>query len=546
MSSSRPSPSSLAPRRVSFARIAEPLEVPDLLALQTASFKWLIGDEEWRASVEPGTLSGLEEILTEISPIKDFSDTMSLEFREPRLMDPPHSVEECKDKDMTYSAPLFVIAEFTNNETGEIKSQTVFMGDFPLMTPNGTFIINGTERVVVSQLVRSPGVYFERTVDKTSDRDVYGAKIIPGRGAWLEFEVDKRDQVGVRIDRKRRQPVTVLLRALGWDNARILERFEDFESIRVTLDKDHTTTQDEALIDIYRKLRPGEPPTRDAAETLLNNLYFNEKRYDLAKVGRYKVNKKLGVDLPLSQGTLTEDDIVAAIDYVVRLHRGDPGFETDDIDHFGNRRLRTVGELIQNQVRIGLSRMERVVRQRMTTQDVEAITPQTLINIRPVVASIKEFFGTSQLSQFMDQTNPLAGLTHKRRLSALGPGGLSRERAGFEVRDVHPSHYGRMCPIETPEGPNIGLIGSLSAFGRDGDDPVPRARRRQPRAHGREHAAPGRAAAPLRGAAGRHRDGAARGGRRRRRRGGREGRCGRGLHRRLHHDHGRRRHAADL
>ncbi|MDQ1684639.1 MAG: DNA-directed polymerase subunit beta [Frankiaceae bacterium] len=465
-SSARPSTASLAPRRVSFARIAEPLEVPDLLSLQTASFKWLIGDDEWRASVDPGTLSGLEEILSEISPIKDFSDTMSLEFREPKLMDPPHSVEECKDKDMTYSAPLFVIAEFTNNETGEIKSQTVFMGDFPLMTPNGTFIINGTERVVVSQLVRSPGVYFERTVDKTSDRDVYGAKIIPGRGAWLEFEVDKRDQVGVRIDRKRRQPVTVLLRALGWDNERIRERFADFDSISLTLDKDHTTTQDEALIDIYRKLRPGEPPTRDAAETLLNNLYFNEKRYDLAKVGRYKVNKKLGTEVAIGTGVLTEEDIVAAIDYVVRLHRGDAGYETDDIDHFGNRRLRTVGELIQNQVRIGLSRMERVVRERMTTQDVEAITPQTLINIRPVVASIKEFFGTSQLSQFMDQTNPLAGLTHKRRLSALGPGGLSRERAGFEVRDVHPSHYGRMCPIETPEGPNIGLIGSLSSFAR--------------------------------------------------------------------------------
>jgi DNA-directed RNA polymerase subunit beta len=461
-----PTSSSLAPRRISFARIAEPLEVPDLLALQTASFSWLIGADEWRASVDKGAQSGLEEILTEISPIRDFSDTMSLEFREPKLMDPPHSVEECKDKDMTYSAPLFVIAEFTNNETGEIKSQTVFMGDFPLMTPNGTFVINGTERVVVSQLVRSPGVYFERTLDKTSDRDVYGAKVIPGRGAWLEFEVDKRDQVGVRIDRKRKQPVTVLLRALGWDNARILERFEEFESMRITLDKDHTTTQDEALVDIYRKLRPGEPPTRDAAETLLNNLYFNEKRYDLAKVGRYKVNKKLGTDVVRGTGVLTEADIVAAIDYVVRLHRGDAGYETDDIDHFGNRRLRTVGELIQNQVRIGLSRMERVVRERMTTQDVEAITPQTLINIRPVVASIKEFFGTSQLSQFMDQTNPLAGLTHKRRLSALGPGGLSRERAGFEVRDVHPSHYGRMCPIETPEGPNIGLIGSLSTYAR--------------------------------------------------------------------------------
>ncbi|MBV9487160.1 MAG: DNA-directed RNA polymerase subunit beta, partial [Frankiaceae bacterium] len=428
--------------------------------------KWLIGSPEWRESVAAGTPSGLEEILSEISPIRDFSDTMSLEFREPKLMDPPHSIEECKDKDMTYSAPLFVIAEFTNNETGEIKSQTVFMGDFPLMTTQGTFIINGTERVVVSQLVRSPGVYFDRTLDKASDREVYAAKVIPGRGAWLEFEVDKRDQVGVRIDRKRRQPVTVLLRALGWDNEKILERFGDFDSMRLTLEKDHTTTPDEALIDIYRKLRPGEPPTRDAAETLLNNLYFNEKRYDLAKVGRYKVNKKLQLDVPQGTGVLTEADIVAAIEYVVRLHHGDEGYETDDIDHFGNRRLRTVGELIQNQVRIGLSRMERVVRERMTTQDVEAITPQTLINIRPVVASIKEFFGTSQLSQFMDQTNPLAGLTHKRRLSALGPGGLSRERAGFEVRDVHPSHYGRMCPIETPEGPNIGLIGSLSTYAR--------------------------------------------------------------------------------
>jgi DNA-directed RNA polymerase subunit beta len=464
--STAPAQSTLAPRRISFARINEPLEVPDLLALQTSSFKWLIGSPEWRDSVEAGTPSGLEEILTEISPIRDFSDTMSLEFREPKLMDPPHSIDECKDKDMTYSAPLFVIAEFTNNETGEIKSQTVFMGDFPLMSNQGTFIINGTERVVVSQLVRSPGVYFDRTLDKVTDRDVYGAKVIPGRGAWLEFEVDKRDQVGVRIDRKRRQPVTVLLRALGWDNERILERFGEFDSMRLTLEKDHTTTPDEALIDIYRKLRPGEPPTRDAAETLLNNLYFNEKRYDLAKVGRYKVNKKLGTEVPKGTGVLTEADIVAAIDYVVRLHRGDEGFETDDIDHFGNRRLRTVGELIQNQVRIGLSRMERVVRERMTTQDVEAITPQTLINIRPVVASIKEFFGTSQLSQFMDQTNPLAGLTHKRRLSALGPGGLSRERAGFEVRDVHPSHYGRMCPIETPEGPNIGLIGSLSTYAR--------------------------------------------------------------------------------
>ncbi|MBB6350384.1 DNA-directed RNA polymerase subunit beta [Nonomuraea muscovyensis] len=476
------------PRRVSFSRIQEPLEVPDLLALQTESFDWLLGNEKWKARVEAArqagrkdvpTQSGLEEIFEEISPIEDFSGTMSLSFRDHRFEPPKYSVDECKDKDMTFSAPMFVTAEFINNTTGEIKSQTVFMGDFPLMTPKGTFIINGTERVVVSQLVRSPGVYFERSVDKTSDKDLYGCKVIPSRGAWLEFEIDKRDSVGVRIDRKRKQAVTVLLKALGWTTEQILERFGQYESMRATLEKDHTAGQDDALLDIYRKLRPGEPPTKESAQTLLENLYFNPKRYDLAKVGRYKINKKLGVASEITQGTLTEDDIVATIEYIVRLHAGEESMpaaegapiddvivEVDDIDHFGNRRLRSVGELIQNQVRLGLARMERVVRERMTTQDVEAITPQTLINIRPVVASIKEFFGTSQLSQFMDQTNPLAGLTHKRRLSALGPGGLSRERAGFEVRDVHPSHYGRMCPIETPEGPNIGLIGSLASYGR--------------------------------------------------------------------------------
>jgi len=465
----------VARTRVSFAKIDEPLEVPHLLDLQTQSFDWLVGNDGWQERIQEALdagrndvplTSGLEEIFEEISPIEDFQQTMSLSFRDHRFEPPKYSVEECKDKDMTYSAPMFVTAEFTNNTTGEIKSQTVFMGDFPLMTPKGTFVINGTERVVVSQLVRSPGVYFDRSLDKTSDKDVYACKIIPSRGAWLEFEVDKRDTVGVRIDRKRRQSVTVLLKALGWDDARILERFGEYESMRTTLEKDHTAGQDEALLDIYRKLRPGEPPTRESAQTLLDNLFFNHKRYDLAKVGRYKVNKKLGLELPTDQGTLTEDDIASTIEYVVKLHAGQPDAEVDDIDHFGNRRLRTVGELIQNQVRLGLARMERVVRERMTTQDVEAITPQTLINIRPVVASIKEFFGTSQLSQFMDQTNPLAGLTHKRRLSALGPGGLSRERAGFEVRDVHPSHYGRMCPIETPEGPNIGLIGSLSTFAR--------------------------------------------------------------------------------
>jgi DNA-directed RNA polymerase subunit beta len=478
------SATNLGPRRVSFARIDEPLKVPDLLALQTESFDWLLGNDKWKARIQAAKeagrkdvpeQSGLEEIFEEISPIEDFSGTMSLSFRDHRFEPPKYSAEECKDKDMTYSAPMFVTAEFINNTTGEIKSQTVFMGDFPLMSNKGTFIINGTERVVVSQLVRSPGVYFDRQVDKTSDKDIYSCKVIPSRGAWLEFEIDKRDSVGVRIDRKRKQSVTVLLKALGWDDAKILERFGDFESMRATLEKDHTAGQDDALLDIYRKLRPGEPPTRESAQALLDNLYFNPKRYDLAKVGRYKVNRKLGLELPIRQGTLTEEDIVSTIEYLVRLHAGEEELtradrtivlETDDIDHFGNRRLRTVGELIQNQVRLGLARMERVVRERMTTQDVEAITPQTLINIRPVVASIKEFFGTSQLSQFMDQTNPLAGLTHKRRLSALGPGGLSRERAGFEVRDVHPSHYGRMCPIETPEGPNIGLIGSLSSYAR--------------------------------------------------------------------------------
>ncbi|MEV4104953.1 DNA-directed RNA polymerase subunit beta, partial [Nonomuraea sp. NPDC049649] len=481
MAASRNASTGLAgPRRVSFSRIHEPLEVPDLLALQTESFDWLLGNEKWQARVEAArqagrkdvpTQSGLEEIFEEISPIEDFSGTMSLSFRDHRFEPPKYSIEECKDKDMTYSAPMFVTAEFINNTTGEIKSQTVFMGDFPLMTPKGTFIINGTERVVVSQLVRSPGVYFDHSVDKTSDKDLYGCKVIPSRGAWLEFEIDKRDSVGVRIDRKRKQAVTVLLKALGWTNEQILERFGQYESMRATLEKDHTAGQDDALLDIYRKLRPGEPPTKESAQTLLENLYFNPKRYDLAKVGRYKINKKLGVTADITTGTLTEEDIVAMIEYLVRLHAGETSMgdavvEVDDIDHLGNRRIRSVGELIQNQVRLGLARMERVVRERMTTQDVEAITPQTLINIRPVVAAMREFFGTSQLSQFMDHTNPLSGLTHKRRLNALGPGGLSRERAGMEVRDVHPSHYGRMCPIETPEGPNIGLIGSLASYGR--------------------------------------------------------------------------------
>ncbi|MFZ3344235.1 MAG: DNA-directed RNA polymerase subunit beta [Mycobacterium sp.] len=476
-----------APDRISFAKLREPLEVPGLLDVQTDSFEWLIGAPRWReAAAARGAstgvanpVGGLEEVLYELSPIEDFSGSMSLSFSDPRFDEVKAPVDECKDKDMTYAAPLFVTAEFINNNTGEIKSQTVFMGDFPMMTEKGTFIINGTERVVVSQLVRSPGVYFDGTIDKSTEKLLHSVKVIPSRGAWLEFDIDKRDTVGVRIDRKRRQAVTVFLKALGWSNEQIRERFGFSEIMMQTLERDPTSGTDEALLEIYRRLRPGEPPTKESAQTLLENLFFKEKRYDLARVGRYKINKKLGLSArptETTSTTLTEDDVVATVEYLVRLHEGQtsmtvPGgvevpVETDDIDHFGNRRLRTVGELIQNQIRVGMSRMERVVRERMTTQDVEAITPQTLINIRPVVAAIKEFFGTSQLSQFMDQNNPLSGLTHKRRLSALGPGGLSRERAGLEVRDVHPSHYGRMCPIETPEGPNIGLIGSLSVYAR--------------------------------------------------------------------------------
>ena len=485
--------------RLSFAKITDTLTVPDLLALQTESFDWLVGNDIWKQRVADGVAagrtdlpsrSGLDEIFEEISPIEDLGETMQLSFTGPELEEPKYTIDECKERGKTFAAPLYVNAEFMNHLTGEIKTQTVFMGDFPLMTEKGTFIINGTERVVVSQLVRSPGVYFDRTPEKLSDKDIYSARIIPSRGAWLEFEIDKRDQVGVRIDRKRKQSVTVFLKALGLTSEQILEEFKGFPSIELTLEKDSILTKDEALKDIYRKLRPGEQVAAEAARALLDNFYFNTKRYDLAKVGRYKINRKLGLDTDIKQSVLTIEDIIATIKYLVALHdtsssyvtvhdnslatikglrdgkKVDVRLDVDDIDHFGNRRIRAVGELIQNQVRTGLSRMERVVRERMTTQDIEAITPQTLINVRPVVAAIKEFFGTSQLSQFMDQNNPLAGLTHKRRLSALGPGGLSRERAGLEVRDVHPSHYGRMCPIETPEGPNIGLIGSLSVYAR--------------------------------------------------------------------------------
>ncbi len=478
-------------QRLSFAKIADTLEVPDLLSLQTESFDWLVGDDDWKALVayqleqgrtDVATASGLDEVFEEISPIEDNAGSMQLTFRNPYLEPAKYSIDECKERSKTYAAPLYVEAEFMRYETGEIKTQTVFMGDFPLMTDKGTFIINGTERVVVSQLVRSPGVYFERTPEKNSDTDVFSARVIPSRGAWLEFEVDKKGFVSVRVDRKRKQSITIFLRAIGLTEDEIRAEFAGYPTLLETLSKDDPKiqTQEDALRDIYRKLRPGEQVASEAARALLDNFYFNPKRYDLAKVGRYKLNRKLGLEAPITDSVLSVEDVVATIKYLVALQQGDtsiPGtrnggeivdipLDVDDIDHFGNRRIRAVGELIQSQVRTGLSRMERVVRERMTTQEVDAITPQSLINVRPVVAAIKEFFGTSQLSQFMDQNNPLAGITHKRRLSALGPGGLSRERAGVEVRDVHPSHYGRMCPIETPEGPNIGLIGSLATFAR--------------------------------------------------------------------------------
>ena len=441
--------------RRSFAKIPDVMDVPNLIAIQTESFKQF-------------TTEGLAQAFSDISPIENSTKDMAVEFGAHRFGEPKYTVDECKEKDVSYQAPLFVEIRFINKETGEIKEQEVFVGDFPLMTPRGTFIINGTERVVVSQLVRSPGVYFAAEQDKTSDRTIYNAKIIPSRGAWLEFETDKRDVLHVRIDRKRKQPATLLVRALGLAETRdeIIDLLGSSDMILRTLDRDPATTREESLIELYKRFRPGEPPTLDSARTLLDGLFFNPQRYDLAKVGRYKVNKKLGLDPDYDASTLTDEDIVRTMRYITALHNGEEGVSVDDIDHFGNRRIRTVGELIQNQFRIGLSRMERVVRERMSMQEPDEITPQSLVNIRPIVASIKEFFGSSQLSQFMDQTNPAAGITHKRRLSALGPGGLSRERAGFEVRDVHTSHYGRMCPIETPEGPNIGLIGSLATYAR--------------------------------------------------------------------------------
>ncbi len=481
--------SSTSRERYSFANLSEPLELPDLIAIQRESFEWFLNE-------------GLANTFRDISPIKDFSETLQLEldfdptdedYRPP----PKFTVEECKEKDMTYAAPVFVKARFMNRNTGEIKEQHVFMGDFPIMTDKGTFIVNGTERVVVSQLVRSPGVIFEpgerfRLRNLTKHQLVKGT-IHPYRGEWMEFDVEQKPgkdvTAGTRVARKRRIGIFTLLRALGYDDQQapgFLERFVahfDFLVGQWEKERDVAPTQDEALVEIYKRARPGEPPTVESARAYFRNAFFESRRYDLSRVGRYKLNRKLGsevaklgelfglsadlLDLPdENQNVLSRCEVLASITYMLHLVKQQPGYRLDDQDHFANRRIRSVGELIQNQVRIGLSRMERVVRERMTTQDVEAITPQTLINIRPVVAAIKEFFGTSQLSQFMDQVNPLSGLAHRRRLSALGPGGLSRERAGFEVRDVHFSHYGRMCPINTPEGPNIGLIGYLSTFAR--------------------------------------------------------------------------------
>ena len=460
--------------RLSFAKIPKVLDIPDLLIIQKDSFKWFIEE-------------GLKEILDEISPIEDFSGRFSLEFLNHYFEEPLKTLEDCRITDSTYSQPLYVTAQFLDRETGQIKQQTVFLGDFPIMTDTGTFVINGTERVIVSQLVRSPGVYFSQEIDKTSDKEVFIGKMIPGRGAWLEFDTDKRDTLGVRVDRKRRQHITGFLMALDVieNKEDAIELLGDYPSVHNTIDRDPDTTREAALIDLYRKLRPGEPASVESAKNLVKQMFYTPKRYDLTKVGRYKVEQKLGRQYgekdaetytTEGDGMLRIDDMIDSIKYVIALHAGEDSFinnkgkeipvRLDDIDHFGNRRIRTVGELVQNQVRVGLSRLERVVRERMTTQEPEAITPQSLINIRPIQASLKEFFGTSQLSQFMDQPNPIAGLTHRRRLSALGPGGLSRERAGFEVRDVHPSHYGRMCPIETPEGPNIGLIGTLATYGR--------------------------------------------------------------------------------
>src|SRR5574338_962340 len=459
--------------RMSFAKVKDVTEMPNLIEVQLDSYEWFLKE-------------GLLEVFDDINPISNFTGNLVLEVVDYKLdMDNiKYSVEECKERDCTYAAPLKVSVRLTNNDTGEIKEQEVFMGDFPLMTEQGTFIINGDERVIVSQLVRSPGVYYTATEDPTTGRMLYAAKVIPNRGAWLAFETSNKDLLSVKVDRKRKIPVTTLLRAVGLDTAEIERIFAPVDDnpehpyVQLTLEKDPAETQDQALIEVYKKLRPGDPPTVDNARALVTSLFFNFRRYDLARVGRYKLNKalgdtakKLGIELPSEDAAnpresrvISRDDIVAIIGKLIELNNGRG--DADDIDHLGNRRIRANGELIQNQFRIGLLRMERVVKERMTITDADQATPNTLVNIRPVVAAMKEFFGGSQLSQFMDQTNPLAELTNKRRLSALGPGGLTRERAGFEVRDVHYSQYGRMCPIETPEGPNIGLIGSLATYGQ--------------------------------------------------------------------------------
>jgi len=462
----------LAPTRENFSHIPEVLPLPNLIQTQTDSFEWFVS-------------TGLRELLDEITPITDFTGkNLELHFREFYFEEPKFSEEECRTRDLTYARPLKVEVDLVIKETDEVKHQTVFMGDFPWMTEQGTFIINGAERVVVSQLVRSPGVYYTASEDPATGRMLHAAKVIPNRGAWLEFETSNKDLLSVKVDRKRKIPVTTLLRAVDLDTSEIERVFAPVDDnpehpyIPLTLEKDNTQNQDEALIEVYKKLRPGDPPTVDNAKALVTSLFFNFRRYDLGRVGRYKLNKALGevaaklkIELPAEDApnpresrVISRDDIVAIIGKLIELNNGRG--EPDDIDHLGNRRIRANGELIQNQFRIGLLRMERVVKERMTITDSDQATPNTLINIRPVVAAMKEFFGGSQLSQFMDQTNPLAELTNKRRLSALGPGGLSRERAGFDVRDVHPSHYGRMCPIETPEGPNIGLIGSLATYGK--------------------------------------------------------------------------------
>ncbi len=465
--------------RRTFARLSKSVDVPNLIDIQRRSFLWLTDPEK----------GGLRETIDDISPIEDYTGNLAVQFGEFVFDEPVASLEQCREKDLTYARPLTVTVAFINRETGEIREQSVFMGDFPWMTERGTFVINGTERVVVTQLVRSPGAYLMEPKDR--EKQVFIANLMPARGSWLELEIDKKGKVFVRIDRKRKLPVTVLLRAMGYaTDEEILRLFENSHYIRNTIEADTevTRTEEGALIELFKKQRPGEPPSVENAKALLNQLFFDPKRYDLTRVGRYKLNSRLGLDIDIDTRTLTHDDILALVKELVSLPKRlgmpeEPEFEIkdyaaeatsmprepveehlDEYEHFGNRRLRTVGELIQEAFRIGLYRMERVVRERLTTEDADTITPQTIINIRPVVAALKEFFGSSQLSQFMDQTNSLAGLRHRRRLSALGAGGLTRERAPIEVRDVHPTHYGRMCPIETPEGPNIGLIGSLSSF----------------------------------------------------------------------------------